>query len=123
MELNAVYEGDNLEVMSKFDSKSIDLIYADPPFFTNKQFEIIWHDGAEKREEKHNTKAISLESALIISCSIQRVKTRNSTRNSYRFQNQIEVTKSMLRSSLDLLMKKAENIELQICLVLLHVQT
>jgi len=49
MELNAIYEGDNLEVMSKFDSKSIDLIYADPPFFTNKQFEIIWHDGAEKR--------------------------------------------------------------------------
>jgi DNA modification methylase len=49
MELNAIYEGDNLEIMSKFDSKSIDLIYADPPFFTNKQFEIIWHDGAEKR--------------------------------------------------------------------------
>jgi len=49
MEINAIYEGDNLEVMSKFNSKSIDLIYADPPFFTNKQFEIIWHDGAEKR--------------------------------------------------------------------------
>lgn len=49
MEFNAIYEGDNLEIMSKFDSKSIDLIYADPPFFTNKQFEIIWHDGAEKR--------------------------------------------------------------------------
>jgi len=49
MEINAIYEGDNLEVMSKFDSKSIDLIYADPPFYTNKQFEIIWHDGAEKR--------------------------------------------------------------------------
>lgn len=49
MEINAIYEGDNLEVMSKFDNKSIDLIYADPPFYTNKQFEIIWHDGAEKR--------------------------------------------------------------------------
>lgn len=49
MEINAIYEGDNLEIMSKFKSKSIDLIYADPPFFTNKQFEIIWHDGAEKR--------------------------------------------------------------------------
>ena len=49
MEFNVIYEGDNLEVMSKFESKSIDLIYADPPFFTNKQFEIIWHDGAEKR--------------------------------------------------------------------------
>jgi DNA modification methylase len=28
MEINAIYEGDNLEVMSKFNSKSIDLIYA-----------------------------------------------------------------------------------------------
>jgi len=49
MEINSIYEGDNLEIMSTFKSRSINLIYADPPFFTNKQFEIIWHDGAEKR--------------------------------------------------------------------------
>ena len=49
MEINAIYEGDNLEIMSKFPSNSIDLIYADPPFYTNRRFEIIWNDGAEKR--------------------------------------------------------------------------
>jgi adenine specific DNA methylase Mod len=49
MEINSIYEGDNLEIMSNFKSKSVDLIYVDPPFFTNKQLEIIWHDGAEKR--------------------------------------------------------------------------
>ena len=49
METNAIYEGDNLEIMSKFPSKSVDLIYADPPFYTNRRFEIIWNDGAEKR--------------------------------------------------------------------------
>jgi len=49
METNAIYEGDNLEIMSKFPSESIDLIYADPPFFSNRQYEIIWNDGAEKR--------------------------------------------------------------------------
>ena len=47
MEIDAIYEGDNLEVMSKFPSKSIDLIYADPPFFTNATYEVIWHDKAE----------------------------------------------------------------------------
>ena len=49
MEINAIYEGDNLEIMSKFPSKSIDLIYADPPFFTNQNYEVIWHDKAEIR--------------------------------------------------------------------------
>ncbi|QLJ52827.1 MAG: Type III restriction-modification system methylation subunit [Candidatus Fermentimicrarchaeum limneticum] len=49
MEVNSIYEGDNLEIMSKFPDKSVDLMYADPPFYTNKRFEIIWKDGAEKR--------------------------------------------------------------------------
>lgn len=49
MEINAIYEGDNLEIMSKFPDKSIDLIYADPPFYTNRRFEMIWNDAAEKR--------------------------------------------------------------------------
>ncbi len=49
MEANAIYEGDNLEIMSKFPSDSIDLIYLDPPFFSNKHYEVIWKDGAELR--------------------------------------------------------------------------
>lgn len=49
IETNAIYEGDNLEILSKFPSNSIDLIYADPPFFSNKHYEVIWKDGAEKR--------------------------------------------------------------------------
>jgi len=28
---------------------SIDLIYADPPFFSNKSYEILWGDGYELR--------------------------------------------------------------------------
>jgi DNA modification methylase len=46
---NLIYCGDNLEVMSKFPEKSIDLIYADPPFSTDKQYNIIWHNGAEQK--------------------------------------------------------------------------
>lgn len=49
MEVNTIYEGDNLEIMSKFPENSIDLIYLDPPFFSNKHYEIIWNDGAEIR--------------------------------------------------------------------------
>lgn len=49
MEINSIYEGDCLEILSKFPDESVDLIYADPPFFSNRQYEIIWEDGAEIR--------------------------------------------------------------------------
>lgn len=47
MKTNAIYCGDNLEVLSKFPDKSVDLIYADPPFFSNRNYEVIWNDGTE----------------------------------------------------------------------------
>ncbi len=49
METGAIYEGDNLEIMSKFPDKSVDLIYADPPFYSGKPYEVIWEDAPEKR--------------------------------------------------------------------------
>jgi DNA modification methylase len=33
----------------KLEPESIDLIYADPPFFSNKQYEVIWGDEGEIR--------------------------------------------------------------------------
>lgn len=47
LETNVIYCGDNLQVLARFPEKSIDLIYADPPFFSNKNYEIIWGNGAE----------------------------------------------------------------------------
>ncbi len=49
LKTNTIYCGDNLEVLSKLPDKSVDLIYADPPFFSNRHYEIIWNDGAEVR--------------------------------------------------------------------------
>ena len=49
MEINVIYEGDNLEILSKFPNESVNLIYADPPFFSNQQYEKIWGDKAEIR--------------------------------------------------------------------------
>lgn len=46
---NTIYCGDNELVLSKFPDESVDLIYADPPFFSNQQYEIIWGDGYEIR--------------------------------------------------------------------------
>jgi len=41
--------GDNLETLPTITSDSIDLIYIDPPFFSNRNYEIIWGDEAEVR--------------------------------------------------------------------------
>lgn len=46
---NKLYCGDNLDVLSTMDKESVDLIYIDPPFFSNRNYEIIWGDEAEIR--------------------------------------------------------------------------
>ncbi len=47
--MNQLILGDCLEVMRKMDSESIDLIYLDPPFFSNRNYEVIWGDKGEVR--------------------------------------------------------------------------
>lgn len=45
-----LYSGDCLEVMEKLiEPDSIDLIYLDPPFFSNRNYEVVWGDEAEVR--------------------------------------------------------------------------
>lgn len=48
METNLIYCGDNLEVLARFPEKSVDLIYADPPFFSNKTYRIK-NNGTEQK--------------------------------------------------------------------------
>ena len=46
---NKLILGDNLEVMRALESGMIDLIYLDPPFFSNRNYEVIWGDEGEIR--------------------------------------------------------------------------
>ena len=47
---NLLYYGDNLDVLrERVATASVDLIYLDPPFFSNRQYEVIWGDEAEVR--------------------------------------------------------------------------
>jgi DNA modification methylase len=49
METNRLILGDNLEILKSIESDTIDLIYLDPPFFSNRTYEVIWGDEGEKR--------------------------------------------------------------------------
>ena len=44
-----LYLGDNLSVLRTIPSESIDLIYIDPPFFSNRNYTQIWWDENEVR--------------------------------------------------------------------------
>ena len=48
-EPNRLIWGDNLHVMRQIDSNSVDLIYIDPPFFSGRQFNVLWGDNNELR--------------------------------------------------------------------------
>ena len=47
--VNRLILGDNLEILKTLDAESIDLIYLDPPFFSNRNYEVIWGDTGEIR--------------------------------------------------------------------------
>ena len=49
MTANRLILGDNLEILKGMESDSVDLIYLDPPFFSNRNYEVIWGDEGEVR--------------------------------------------------------------------------
>lgn len=49
MAISKLILGDCLEVLKTIDSETIDLIYIDPPFFSNRTYEVIWGDKGEIR--------------------------------------------------------------------------
>lgn len=46
---NRLFWGDNLHVMRQLQNESIDLIYIDPPFFSGRQYNVIFGDQNELR--------------------------------------------------------------------------
>ena len=60
LDTRVVYCGDNLEQLAKLPDACVDLIYIDPPFNSNRNYEVFWGESKEKRafEDRHeNTKA------------------------------------------------------------------
>lgn len=49
LQTSVIYCDDNLRRLAQMPGDSVDLIYLDPPFFSNKFYEVIWGDEAEVR--------------------------------------------------------------------------
>ena len=55
IDTRVIYCGDNLDQLKKFPDDCIDLIYIDPPFNSNRNYEVFWGETKEKRsfEDRH----------------------------------------------------------------------
>lgn len=49
LDTGVLYREDNLARLAALPSESVDLIYLDPPFFSNRFYEVVWGDEAEVR--------------------------------------------------------------------------
>jgi hypothetical protein len=57
LDTRVIYCGDNLEQLAKLPPQCIDLIYIDPPFNSNRNYEVFWGETKEKRafEDRHES--------------------------------------------------------------------
>ncbi len=55
VDTRVIYCGDNLEQLKKLPDTCVDLIYIDPPFNSNRNYEVFWGETKEKRafEDRH----------------------------------------------------------------------
>jgi hypothetical protein len=55
LDTRVIYCGDNLEQLAKLPDHCVDLIYIDPPFNSNRNYEVFWGETKEKRafEDRH----------------------------------------------------------------------
>jgi len=52
LDTRVIYCGDNLEQLKKLPENCVDLIYIDPPFNSNRNYEVFWGETKEKRAFK-----------------------------------------------------------------------
>jgi DNA modification methylase len=63
IDTRVIYCGDNLEQLRKFPENCVDLVYIDPPFNSNRNYEVFWGETKEKRsfEDRHASMAAYIE--------------------------------------------------------------
>ena len=49
LDTRVIYCGDNLEQLAKLPDACVDLTYIDPPFNSNRNYEVFWGETKEKR--------------------------------------------------------------------------
>ncbi|MBC8028882.1 MAG: restriction endonuclease [Pyrinomonadaceae bacterium] len=63
MDTQIIYCGDCLQQLPKLPDACVDLVYIDPPFNSNRNYEVFWGEGKEKRafEDRHASTAAYID--------------------------------------------------------------
>ena len=67
VDTRVIYCGDNLDQLKKLPDACVDLIYIDPPFNSNRNYEIFWPETTS-RPQKDRQLLLSLRLARLASC-------------------------------------------------------
>ncbi len=61
LDTRVIYCGDNLDQVAKLPPNCIDLIYIDPPFDSNRNYDVFWGETKEKRsfDDRHASTPLS----------------------------------------------------------------
>ncbi len=71
MEINKIYLGNCIETIKEIKSDSVDLVYFDPPFFTQKKHSLVTRDLSKKYEFSDSWESLEEYLQLIELCLIQ----------------------------------------------------
>jgi len=63
VDTRVIYCGDNLDQLKKLPDECVDLVYIDPPFNSNRNYEVFWGETKEKRafEDRHASTAAYID--------------------------------------------------------------
>ena len=66
VDTRVIYCGDNIEQLAKLPDACLDLIYIDPPFNSNRNYEVFWGETKEKRafDDRHASQCWQAPQAL-----------------------------------------------------------
>lgn len=75
IDTRVIYCGDNLEQLRKLPEACVDLVYIDPPFNSNRNYEVFWGETKEKRafEDRHESTKAYIEYMRPRCVELQRV--------------------------------------------------
>ena len=71
MKKNRIYEGNCIEKLAELETNSVDLVYSDPPFYTQKKHSLVTRDESKKYEFSDSWESIDDYLNLIESCLIE----------------------------------------------------
>ena len=71
MQINSIYKGDCTQRLAELEADSVDVIYFDPPFFTQRKHTLVTRDASKKYEFSDSWESLEDYLQLIESCLVE----------------------------------------------------